>query len=193
MTTDFNLAASAFRLSGTIEATVFARLPDSCHDAEITDIYPGGNIVYVVDPGAAQVFVRFTRSEGFCAQVVRDWEDNRRIPDDSHDVLEVLAEFEGETFSIRTPVYELRPAEDGDSDPGLGDGRFACQFIVISLDAGEHPPIACRIVHEGATIPRPYKQSYGPASRADCEAWRKKHCLSCEGPEGPEPCGGDKQ
>jgi hypothetical protein len=180
MTEPFNLAASAFRFGGTITATVFATLPDGCHDAEITDIYPGGNIVYVVDPGAAQVFVRFTRRDGICPQVIRDWEDTRAIPDDHHDKLEVIAEFEGNKFQVTVPVIEFKLAEGRDIDPGFNPQHFACQFIVIALVAEGHAthPIGCRVIHEDAGYPKIYGRVCGPASRADCEAWRARHCVS---------------
>lgn len=182
MTEPFNLAASAFRIPGTITATVYATLPDGCHDAEITDIYPGGNIQYVVDPGAAQVFVLFTRRDGPCTEMIRDWEGSREIPDDCHDKLEVIAEFEGSRFEITVPVVEFKLAQGRDIDPGFNPQHFACQFIVIALVAEGHEnyPIGCRVVHEDASYPKIYGRVFGPASRADCEAWRAEHCLTRE-------------
>jgi hypothetical protein len=182
MTEPFNLAASAFRFNGTITATVFATLPDGCHDAGITDIYPGGTIIYVEDPGAAQVFVRFTRRDGPCTQAIEDWEDSREIPDDHHDRLEVIAEFEDRKFEIAVPVVEFKRAEGRDIDPGFNPQHFACQFIVIALVAQGHEtrPVGCRVVHEDAVYPKIYGQVFGPASRADCEAWKAGHCVSRE-------------
>lgn len=182
MTEPFNLAASAFRFNGTITATVFATLPDSCYDTEITDIYPGGTIIYVEDPGAAQVFVRFTRRDGPCQEVIRDWEDSREIADGDHDKLEVIAEFEGKKFTIAVPVIEFKRAEGRDIDPGFNPQHFACQFIVIALVAEGHEkhPIGCRVIHEDAAYPKIYGRVFGPASRADCEAWRSARCLSRE-------------
>jgi hypothetical protein len=180
MTEPFNLAASAFRFGGTITATVYATLPDGCHEAEITDIYPGGNIQYVMDPGAAQVFVRFTRRDGPCTQAIRDWEESREIRDDDHDKLEVIAELEGDEFRISVPVNEFRLAEGGDIDPGFNPQHFACQFIVIALAAEGHEehPIGCRVIHEDAGYARIYGRVFGPASRAQCEAWKAEHCRS---------------
>ncbi|MGA9580844.1 MAG: hypothetical protein WBR13_02610 [Allosphingosinicella sp.] len=188
----FNLAASAFRFGGTITATTYATLPDGCHEAEITDIYPGGNIQYVVDPGSAQVFVRFKRRDGPCQEVIRDWEDSREIPDDYHDKLEVIAEFEEQEFSITVPVNEFRLAEGGDIDPGFNPQHFACQFIVIALvaDGHENYPIGCRVLHENAIFPMVYRRVFGPASRADCEAWRSQHCLSREAAAAGQDRGG---
>ena len=191
MSDPFNLAASAFRIVDTITATVYATLPDGCHDAEITDIYPGGNIQYVRDPGAAQVFVRFTRRDGPCPEVIRDWEDSREIPDDFHDKLEVIAEFEGEEFRICVPVNDFRRAEGDDIDPGFNPQHFACQFIVVALLAPGHEshPIGCRVVHENAILPTIFHRVFGPASRAECEAWRAEHCLTREAATAQGPVG----
>jgi hypothetical protein len=179
MTEPFNLAASAFRFGGTITATVYAVLPDGCHDAEITDIYPGGSIVYVVDPGAAQVFVRFTRRDGPCPQVIREWQDSREIKDDSHDKLEVVAEFEDREFRITVPVTEFRLAQGADIDPGFNRGASEGRFIVIALVAEGHEdrPIGCQIVPEDAVFPMIYRRVFGPASRTECQAWKRERCF----------------
>lgn len=57
-----NLAVSALRWGEDIHATVQAMLPDGQHRAEVTDIYPGGSIVYANDPGEAQIFVKVSRT-----------------------------------------------------------------------------------------------------------------------------------
>ena len=56
-----NLAVSALRWGEEIQATVQVSLPAG-HRAEVTDIYPGGRIVYSSDPGEAQIFVRIVRA-----------------------------------------------------------------------------------------------------------------------------------
>jgi hypothetical protein len=175
MASRFNLSASAVRFGDTVVATVHATLPDGCHDAEVTDIYPGGNIVYVVDPGEAQVFVSFTRGPGPCPEAIREWEAVRDIPDTEHDALTVIAEFEGERFTVCTRVEPFALAPD--IDPGFNPAA-AGKFIVIALVANRDTdrPIGCRVIRESATYPMNYMPVFGPAPRAECEIWRSGNC-----------------
>ena len=174
----FNLTAIAARFLGEIQATVFAVLPDGCHDAAITDIYPGGNIQYVVDPGIAQIFVRFTRRDGPCPQVIRPWSSGRAIPDAFHDTLEVIGEYQDRTFSIRVPVHEFKLAEGRDIDPGFNPESEVEAFIVIALVGAPEDDrvIGCRIVPKNAIYPAIYSRVFGPASLAQCRAWMNGHC-----------------
>lgn len=103
-----NLAVSALRWGEEIQATVQAALPRG-HSAEVTDIYPGGRIVYSADPGEAQIFVRITRTAD--AGAGGRWEESRQIPHcRPHQDLAVIAEFEGRTFVARTRIHRFRPA-----------------------------------------------------------------------------------
>lgn len=181
MDNKFNLSVSAVRLGGSVFATVHATLPDGCHDAAVTDIYPGGNIVYVVDPGEAQIFVRFTRGPGPCAEVVREWEAHRDIPDTSHDQIAAIAEFEGETFSVCAPIQPFRLAPGVDVDPGFNPAA-AGDFIVIALVGSNDTerPFGCRVVREGTIYPMNYRPVFGPAPRPECEAWRAANCVGAD-------------
>lgn len=49
----YDLKAYAVRKDGVIQVTLSGNLANSCHTASIKDKYPGGGIVYVVDPGTA--------------------------------------------------------------------------------------------------------------------------------------------
>lgn len=177
----FNLSVSAVRFGATVIATVQATLPDGCHDAEVTDIYPGGNIVYVVDPGEAQIFVRFTRGPGPCAEVIREWEAHREIPDAGHTQLAAIAQFEGETFSVCAPIQPFQLAPGADVDPGFNPAA-AGRFIVIALVGSKDTdnPFGCRVVREGTIYPMIYRPVFGPATRPECEAWRADNCVGQE-------------
>ena len=124
-----NLAVSALRWGEELQATVQAALPRG-HSAEITDIYPGGRIVYSADPGEAQIFVRIARTAE--AGAGGAWEDSRRIPHcRPHQNLAVIAEFEGRTFIARTRIHRFRPASA--TPPAAADPRS------IRLAAGLPP------------------------------------------------------
>ena len=177
MASKFNLSVSGVRFGNVVIARVHATLPDGCHAAEVTDIYPGGNIIYVVDPGEARIFVHFTRHPGPCTEMIREWEGVREIPDTHHDELAAIAEFEGETFSVRTRIQDFELAPGADVDPGFNRAA-AGRFIVIALIASNDTdrPLGCRVVSEHATYPMNYTRVFGPAARAICEAWRTANC-----------------
>jgi hypothetical protein len=104
-----NLAVSALHWGDDIHATVQAILPDG-HSAEVTDIYPGGRIVYPNDPGEAQIFVRISAVPGAGGR----WHASRDIPYcRPHRDLAVIAEFEGRTFIARAAIHRFRPARAG--------------------------------------------------------------------------------
>jgi hypothetical protein len=179
MTEPFNLAVTATRFLGVIHATVYAVLPDGCHDAAVTDIYPGGNVQYVVDPGTAQVFVRFTRRDGPCTQGLRPWRATREIRDAYHDTLEAIGEFEDRTFVISVPVYDFKLAGGPDIDPGFDPESIVEAFIVLALSETSEDVrhIGCRIVPKDAIYPAIYSRVFGPASLAQCRAWLNGHCV----------------
>jgi hypothetical protein len=176
MTSQFNLGVSAVRFGNVVIARVHATLPDGCHDAEVADIYPGGNIVYVVDPGEAQIFVRFSRRPPPCPEVIREWEGVRTIPDALHTKLTAIAVFEGERFTVCTTIEPFKL--DADVDPDFNRAA-AGRFIVIALLTSKDTdrPFGCRVVAEHATYPMNYTPVFGPATRAECDAWRVANCI----------------
>lgn len=106
-----NLAVSALRWGDDIHATVQAMLPEG-HEAEVTDIYPGGRVVYSNDPGEAQIFVTIRPVAGAERRNAAGWEAARDIPYcRPHRDLAVIAEFEGRTFVARTQIHCFRPAK----------------------------------------------------------------------------------
>lgn len=124
----FDLTVSASRNGDTIHAIVRATLPDGCHEAQITDIYPGGTIVHVIDPGHAEVFVTFSKRDGPCTQAISVWTDSRDIPH-QNDYREVVvhAEFEGEHFDARGEIQSYEPARSDTNDPGADPAQSLSQ------------------------------------------------------------------
>jgi hypothetical protein len=154
-----DVRAIAVRRGGVIEITVMGKLANSYHQARIEDIYPGGDRVYVVDPGAAQVFVEETVSPGsqFCMFRLFPWAQTVNITDKTHDKVAV---FVNEDQVLETDLL------DEDS-----------QFIVIALT--DSPPgqlRGCSVVPEDTHYPVLYEHVFGPASNKECQAWIHSNC-----------------
>jgi hypothetical protein len=187
MPAPFDLAATANRLGQDINATVYAVLPDGCHEATVTDIYPGGNIQYLVDPGVARIFVCFTRRDGPCTDAIRPWRDSRDIPDPNHDQLEVVGEFEGTEFTVTVPVHDFIFESGPGLDSGFNPGSMIEEFIVIALmvSAGDSH-VACTVVHKDSKYPAIFSQVFGPATYAACRAWIGGNCIPFESADGAD-------
>ena len=52
----YNLTASAYANDSNVEISISGMLANSCVTASVVDTFPG-SIVYIVDPGEAQVFI----------------------------------------------------------------------------------------------------------------------------------------
>ena len=154
----YNVSAHAIRYRGWIEVTVKGYLPTSCHQARIVDVYPGGNIVYIKDPGAAQVFIEETVLPGvvFCPLVMVPWAATVCIMDDFHDKVAV--------FVNRQKHVEVKVKE-----------KSKAQFIVLQLTGGIIPNGPYSIVPARSLYPAIYTKVYGPASYAKCDEWVKQH------------------
>lgn len=100
----YQVTAHAVRNGETIEVTVGGELPDPCHTARIEDFYPGGSRVYVIDPGAAQVFIEETRDpDSICTAVIVPWETTVSISDETHTKVEI---FVNNQKVLEAPVVE---------------------------------------------------------------------------------------
>jgi hypothetical protein len=154
----YNVSAHAVRHHGWIEVTVTGLLPTSCHHARIADIYPGGNIIYIKDPGTAQVFVEETVMPGaiICAMVLVPWAGTVCIPDDSHNKVSI--------YVNKRKQLEIKVKE-----------KNKAQFIVLQLTGGIVPNGDYSIVPAGTLYPAIYTKVYGPASYARCDQWIREH------------------
>lgn len=99
-----DLKGRATREGEAIEVQVSGNLASSLHSARVADIYPGGSIIYVQDPGTAQVFIEETVKDGVGTPAVIPWEDKVSIPDPSHDRVTVFVKH----VQIFTVAVELR-------------------------------------------------------------------------------------
>lgn len=153
------VSAHAIRNGKTIEVTVSGYLPNSCHEARIIDIYPGGSRVYIVDPGAAQVFIEETVKPGssMCLMVLVPWAATVAIPDSQHSKVEV--------FVNNHEVLETVVVEKKD------------QFIVVALTgSAAGSSTGCSILPKDAVYPAIYSKVYGPDTYDACKAWVAGNC-----------------
>jgi hypothetical protein len=82
-----NVKAEASRSDGIhIYVKVSGDLPNPSYEAKIVDIYPGGDIRFIKDPGSAQVFIQETRKQatGPYPDVVVPWVSYINITDKVH-------------------------------------------------------------------------------------------------------------
>ncbi len=152
------ISAHAVKVGKTIEVTVSGYLPDSCHEARIADVYPGGNIVYVKDPGFAQVFVSEISKPNlhFCTLALVPFVATVYINDDIHSEVEILL---NHNVALKIPVTKK------------GE-----KFIVLKLTGGIVPNGSCSIVPENALYPAIYTKEFGPGSFDACAGWIAQHC-----------------
>lgn len=153
------LTAHAVRNGKTIEVTVSGNLPNSCHQAQVADIYPGGNRAYITDPGAAQVFIDETVKPGssICLMMLVPWASTVAIPDAKHTKVEV---FVNNQEILEVPVIDKKD-----------------QFIVIALTGSTSGnTTGCSILPKDALYPAIYSKTYGPAKYADCKTWVAGNC-----------------
>lgn len=167
----YNLEASALRVGTNIEITVSGMLPSSCWEARIADFYPGGNIHYVIDPGAAQVFVteELNSGSGYCTLGLVPWVRTVTVPDQGHAKAQI---FINGIMSLEVDVvgrYEIATLE---SD--------VHQFRVVSLTGSLPDYVGCSVVLADAIVPAIYTTVFGPDTFASCDAWTKENCSALD-------------
>ncbi|HEY6969544.1 MAG TPA: hypothetical protein VJA94_10090 [Candidatus Angelobacter sp.] len=151
-----NLHAVATRHHGRITVDIGGQLPTPCDVAEIIDKYPGGHRVYIVDPGAAQVFISEWRERpGPCADVVVPWHRTVDIIDETHKEVQI---FVNEQKQLTVPVTEAK-------------NQYDVYRILI-----EPPAKRCLIIADGLIVPMIYQKVFGPASYQDCVKYVKQNC-----------------
>lgn len=155
----------AQRKGDIIFVAVEGFLASFSHSAQITQWYPGDGIVYVRDPGEAQVFItEFWRPIDPIIDLptVKYFYDQVSIDDPDHSQVSVFVNSE----KMKTvDVIATEVSTD--------------RYIVIRLAALEEKPhVMCTIVPEGSYYPMIYTHAYGPASQKECEEWLKSNCKS---------------
>ncbi len=144
-----------------------ALLANSCMEAEIYGTYPG-NIVHIVDPGHAEIFIteRLRPGSGFCLQHLVPWYAQRLIVDYQHSQVAVLVNGKRELMlRVQEPVLESADEKT---------------WVVTALVGApkDGPFCDCAVHHQDDIVLGIYARVFGPDTRADCEAFKAK---SCEG------------
>jgi hypothetical protein len=105
-----DLKLSAKRLNGVISVKISGLLTNSCQSAELYDIYPGGSIVFVVDPGSAQIFIHegIKPNSEVCTDALVPWTCQTKISDSSHSEVCCLV---NNKEIMRTNIQELNSKE----------------------------------------------------------------------------------
>ncbi len=163
-----DLRAHAVRSGNSVEVTISGYLPDTCHQAHVADKYPGGNVHYLVDPGAAQVFIDLHGRPGGmrCTINFFPWASTVSIPDRDHEKVEILV---NGVEVLEVPIS------------GLSDGQFiVCSLTdgIIEPFPGGNPgaPRGCSILPADMHVPRFLTRRFGPATHEACTNWSAQHC-----------------
>lgn len=155
----YDLKAYAVRKNGVIEVTLSGSLANSCYQASIADFYPGGNIVYIQDPGSAQVFIDESLKPGsqICLMMLVPWVAHLKIPDTSHNTVTIFV--------------------NGDNVQSVPIVAEATEFRVIALSISQGPKhVGCSIIPADAFYPAIYTSVFGPATKSESEAWLSQNC-----------------
>lgn len=153
-----NLNATAIRNGNSIEVLITGMLQDSCHEASIVDFYPGGNRIYYIDPGVAQVFIEevSTPVNDFCLMVLIPWVKSISIPDREHNEVEIYINNQEKLqikVNSKTDKYEV------------------CELT------GFNPIPSCNIVpHDTCRNEHPFRRVFGPATYDECLEYKRQHC-----------------
>lgn len=161
-----NLQAFAVRFGDFISVSVSGLLSSSLAKAWIDDKYPGGDIVYLVDPGQAQVFIVETTKKfpAIGLPMLVPWYETCLIPyDKRHKKVSIYVN------GKQTKTVDII-GHGQDIVPLLHEG--ASVFIVIGV---EHPvngaPILCSVFPDGLEIPEPFQKFFGPDTLEKCVEW----------------------
>jgi len=163
MSNHFRMCASAYREGEVIDVTVYAGLPDGCHDGKITGIS-------LEDPEVLEIFISFARRSGPCENtMIWTWASRCVVPYNGQTRVELIGTFEGKSFRLGAQIPDSKP------------NYVACGFMVIARNVEHSPRLGCLSVLGGTEIPEGYSKVYpqteqDPDSRADCEAWRQANC-----------------
>lgn len=154
-----DLKATAIRNGNSIEVLITGMLNDSCHEATIVDIYPGGNRAYFIDPGVAQVFVEETSAQAteICLMVLVPWAQSISIPDRDHSEVEIYLNNQ-EKLQVKVMLKS--------------DQYEVCELMGFS------PLPSCNIVpRDTCRNEHPFRRVFGPATFDECVEYKRKHCV----------------
>ena len=155
----YSLSAYAIREAGNLEVVVSGNLANSCMIADIVDKYPGGRVVYVQDPGAAQVFVEesLKPESDYCLTYLVPWQRHVRIHDTFHEKVQILIN------------HKVELEVDIKNKPE--------RFVVIAVVGSSSPGFqGCSIIPEGAPHIMTHRVVFGPETKKRCTEFLASNC-----------------
>ena len=157
-----NIKGYAVRKNGTINVTVSGDLANSCYTATIDDKYPGGNIVYIKDPGSAQVFIEeiMKQDSDICLFALLPWVGHINIIDSDHDTVTIF--INGNPVAT-TDIVDIKHKEID-----------SLKYQVIALSGSNRQ--GCSVIPADAAYPAIYSPVFGPQSKDACEGWMADNC-----------------
>jgi len=155
----------ALRRKGVIQATLIGA-SSSCDIVTVEDIYPGGNINYVDDPGEAQVFLTIEKNEtiDICIFPNVPFIRHAVINDKDHDKLTLYVNEE------KTETVEIIDTASKDTS------TVVIARAGIRTDSGNY--VDCQLRPTGSIILGIYSIVFGPASKAECQEFMKQTCAT---------------
>lgn len=173
-----DLCGYAWRGLTGISVRLFGALGDTCTRAAITDKYPGGDIVYIIDPGRAEVYITETRDSGtVCLPFTVPWRGNVDIftTNPAHETVRVYV-------NGKKAIEDLKVITFGDGPSIAPEQLDILPWKVIALvgiNPDEKPPHhGCEIVPDDMIVPAIYRKVHGPDMFAGCSAFVEKNCDS---------------
>lgn len=168
----YYLEATALRIGSVIEVTISGSLANSCWEASVKDFYPGGNIVYAIDPGHAQVFISEEVRPGsqFCTLALVPWLRTVAIPDTDHESVQIFINGKKE---LKVEVQDSEIKNNLASEQPSDDGKFRVIALTASVESGYS---GCSIILADAFYPAIYSSVFGPDTLENCKAWVSENC-----------------
>ena len=164
----YKLKATARQTRSGIDVRITGWLADSCGRAKIVGTYPG-NIIHLVDPGYAEVYINEWSVAGPCTDGLVKWEGRKMIRDFKHRRVAILV---NGTRKITVPVIGAAATEKAQAR--ILPGR---NWIVTALVGPTRPPYSrCVVRPKGAPFPFIYRKVFGPNTFLACQLFRVKNC-----------------
>lgn len=167
------IQGAAWRVKSGIAVQLSGLLANTCMRACIADKYPGGNIVHIVDPGNAEVYVNEWSIAGspfdFCLPILVPWCEGVLIPTSDYDSVKVYVNNE--------ETLELKIQETGKELQSLDILPWKV-IALVGTNPDDKPPFkCCAIIPSHAFFPGIYRVVFGPKkTRQECEEFVKKNC-----------------
>jgi len=164
----YKLKATARQTRSGIDVRIEGWLANGCGRAKVVGKYPG-NIVHIVDPGYAEVYINEWAVAGPCTQALVKWKAREMIRDFKHRRVAILV---NGNKKITVPVIGAAASENAQAR--VLPGR---NWIVTALLGPSKPPYSgCAVRPKGAPFPLIYRKVFGPNTFLTCQLFRLKNC-----------------